>query len=143
MRRPRTIYLVKRLEAASKALLDVALRDLDLTPSQYATLSLLKSQTDISSAELARRVTVTPQSMSEMITTLERKALIERRENEANRRILHIVLSETGRALLEEAEGRVDELEARLFIGLDSAEVTTLRSLLSRALGGGSASPAN
>ena len=137
VRRPRTIYLVKRLEALSKTLLDEALRDLDLTPSQYATLSLLGSQTHISSAELARRVVVTPQSMSEMINALERKGLVERYENAANRRVLHIHLSEAGRVLLEQADVRVDGLETELFSGLNNGEVAVLRGLVSRALGVG------
>ncbi len=133
---PRTIYLIKRVEAASKASLETALRDLDLTPAQYTTLSLLAPTADISSAELARRVLVTPQSMSEMIVALERKGLIERRENEANRRILHVALSAAGRGLLLQAEGRVDQLEAELFRDLDIQAHTDLRQALSTVLRG-------
>lgn len=133
---PRTIYLIKRVEAASKAQLETSLRDLDLTAAQYTTLSLLASAADTSSAELARRVLVTPQSMSEMIAALERKGLIERRENEANRRILHVALSAAGRSLLSEAETRVDQVEAELFSALDDAGHAELREALSTVLRG-------
>ncbi len=47
--RARTIYLIKRAEVASRSLLETELKDLDLTPSQYATLSMLSSHPDASS----------------------------------------------------------------------------------------------
>ena len=141
--RARTIYLIKRVEAASRTLLESELRDLDLTPSQYATLSLLAPHAEISSSALARRVLVTPQSMSEMITALERKGLIRRQENQTNRRMLHIALSPAGRALLEKAETRVDALEDRLFAHLDPAEHEALRTGLERVLADDRAGPSD
>jgi len=130
----RTIYLIKRAEAAIRALLEAELRDLDLTPSQYTTLNMLAPHTEISSAELAKRVLVTPQSMSEMITALQRKELIKRRESESNRRILRISLSPAGRALLEKAEARVDGLEAKFFAALTDDAHAALRAVLATVL---------
>lgn len=134
--RARTIYLIKRAEVTSRSLLEAELKDLDLTPSQYATLSMLASHPDASSSELARRVLITPQSMSEMITALDRKALIKRRESEGNRRMLGISLSAAGRALLEKAEVRVDALEARLFAPLGTHDLEALRDHLEAVLAG-------
>lgn len=132
--RARTIYLIKRAEVASRALLETELKDLDLTPSQYATLSMLALHPETSSSDLARRVLVTPQSMSEMIMALSRKGLIKRQESDGNRRVLDISLSAAGRALLEKAEARVDALEATLFAGLGMDELQVLRSHLERVL---------
>lgn len=134
--RARTIYLIKRLEVASRLMLEAELKDLDLTPSQYTTLSMLASQTEASASDLARRVLVTPQSMSEMITALDRKRLIIRRENELNRRVLGISLSPAGRALLEKAEARVDSLEASLFADLQPEEMQSMRAHLQAVLKG-------
>lgn len=130
----RTIYLIKRVEVASRTMLEVELRDLDLTPSQYATLSMLASLAEASSSDLARRVLVTPQSMSEMISALDRKGLIKRLENQTNRRMLNITLSPAGRALLEKAEARVDALEERLFSPLSSEALEALRGHLEAVL---------
>ncbi len=132
--RARTIYLIKRLEVASRLLLETELKDLDLTPSQYTTLSMLASRGESSSSGLARRVLVTPQSMSEMIMALDRKGLIKRRESETNRRILGISLSPAGRALLEKAEARVDLLETSLFSALAAEELDVLRDALGQVL---------
>lgn len=134
--RARTIYLIKRAEVASRSLLETELKDLDLTPSQYATLSMLASHPDASSSDLARRVLITPQSMSEMIMALDRKALIKRRENAGNRRVLGISLSASGRALLEKAEARVDDLEARMFAPLGKEDLQALRDHLETVLDG-------
>lgn len=130
----RTIYLIKRLEAASRLLLEAELRDLDMTPSQYTTLSMLAGHAESSSSDLARRVLVTPQSMSEMITALDRKGLIKRKESERNRRVLGISLSPAGRALLEKAEARVDQLEAGMFASLEPEQLESMRESLSQVL---------
>lgn len=132
--RARTIYLIKRLEAASRLLLEQALKDLDLTPSQYTTLNMLSAQAETSSSDLARRVLVTPQSMSEMIIALDRKGLIKRRESEGNRRVLGVSLSPAGRALLDKAEVRVDALESDLFATLSAADLEALRASLLKIL---------
>lgn len=130
----RTIYLIKRLEAAIRLMLEKELRDLDLTPAQYTTLSMLAANGETSSSDLARRVLVTPQSMSEMIKALDRKALIRRRESETNRKVLDIALSPAGKALLEKAEARVDAMEAALFAALEGDEVDRLRDYLGTVL---------
>lgn len=126
----RTIYLIKRLEVASRLLLETVLKDLDLTPSQYTTLSMLAANSETSSSDLARRVLVTPQSMSEMIMALDRKGLIKRKESESNRRVLGISLSPAGRALLEKADDRVDALETKLFACLTPPELLAMREAL-------------
>lgn len=126
----RTIYLIKRLEVAIRLMLERELRDLDLTPSQYTTLSMLAANGETSSSDLARRVLVTPQSMSEMIKALDRKSLIKRQESEGNRKVLDIALSPAGRALLEKAEARVDSLEATMFSAIAPDQLETMRDRL-------------
>lgn len=132
MSRPnaRTIYLLKRAETACRAGMETALADLGVTPSQYTTLSLLSGQAEQSSADLARKAGVTPQSMSETIATLERGGLISRAENPQHRRILTISQTEAGRALLAECQGRIDGVEARLLGGLAADETEALRRAL-------------
>ena len=133
-KRPRTIYLVKRLETLIRVRLELALQDLALTPGQYTTLSVINAG-PISSADLARRVGITPQSMSEVIATLERKGLITRTVRDDNRRISDVALTGAGAALLEQAEGRVDLLEGDLWRDLSPDETAALRGMLERALG--------
>lgn len=128
----RTLYLVKRAETACRTGLEACLPELGLTPSQYTGLSLLAANPEQSSAELARRVGVSPQSMSEIISALERKQLVVRAEDPEWRRVLKIQLTDTGREILDRSTHVVDALEAQLLAGLDEQAVATLRAALDR-----------
>ncbi|MES2861799.1 MAG: MarR family transcriptional regulator [Pseudomonadota bacterium] len=132
----RTIYLIKRVEVAIRLRMETELKVLDLTPSQYTTLSILASHADATSSDLARRVLVTPQSMSEMIIALGRKGLIHRSESPGNRRMFTISLSAAGLALLEKAEARIDDVEKALFSPLSDVQLHELRSSLETVLVG-------
>ena len=74
-----TIYLLKRAELSVRGCVEVALGAVDLTPSQYFILFLVKCGEATSSAELARSMGALPQSMSELIAPLEKTDAIVRR----------------------------------------------------------------
>ena len=92
----RLTYLVKRLEMAERARMDEVLRPLGVTLHQYTALSILERREGLSSAQLARRHYVTPQAMHQLVASMERDGLIQRRPDEANRRILSAWLTEHG-----------------------------------------------
>jgi DNA-binding MarR family transcriptional regulator len=129
-----TLYLVHALTHASRSYLDDALRHLDLSSLQYTVLSVLARNENLSSSRLSRRFYVTPQAMGEIILVLERKGLIERREDPANRKTLLLSLTRLGKAVCAEGDGYVKRLERRIFGALPGAELATLRSILSTAI---------
>ena len=75
---PLTIYLVKQLELAIRSFMDDALRPYGLTTFQYTALTVLQHRGRLSSAQLARRSFVRPQTMHEIVRSLEERGLIER-----------------------------------------------------------------
>ena len=79
----RLLYLIKGLEMAERARLEEVLRPLGVTVHQYTVLSILERRGGLSSAQLARRHFVTPQAMHQLIASMERDQLIERRSDEA------------------------------------------------------------
>jgi DNA-binding MarR family transcriptional regulator len=129
-----TLYLVHALTHASRSDLDDALRHLDLSSLQYTVLSVLARNQNLSSSRLSRRFYVTPQTMGEIILLLERKGLIERREDPANRKALLLSLTRLGKTVCAEGDGYVKKLERRIFGALSGAELATLRSILSTAI---------
>ncbi len=129
-RTPRTIYLIRVVGVAIRTAIEEKLRDFQLTDIQYTVLSILNARDGLSSAELSRRFRVTPQSMNEMITALERKGMVSRHEDAANRRILRLALTDHGRSVLVECERRVDELESEMFSHLGEGEEAALRGAL-------------
>jgi len=86
--------LVKRLEMAERARMEEVLRPLGVTLHQYTAMSILERREGLSSAQLARRHVVSPQAMHQLIASMERDRLVERRPDAANRRILRIWLTD-------------------------------------------------
>jgi DNA-binding MarR family transcriptional regulator len=123
----RTSYLIRRAQLLVYTNLTECLRAYGLTPIQYMMLSLSRRGGEMSSADLARRFAIAPQSVNEMIAVLQRKKLIARRPTTDNRRILRISLTPEGKQLLRKCDRQVDRMEKRLFAHLSQIELTALR----------------
>jgi DNA-binding MarR family transcriptional regulator len=130
----RTFYLMKRIEAEAGLALDEALHDYDVTSGQYLILSLVSREGGRSSAELARRAYVTPQSMNEVIGALEHKGYIRRTENPENRRMLQVALTREGRRLLAACDRAVDVAEATFMSVLAPKRLADFRATMERLL---------
>jgi DNA-binding MarR family transcriptional regulator len=128
---PRLLYLVKQLESAIRARMDVALRPRRITVPQYTALTVLEQHDDMSAAQLARHTFVTAQAMDGVVAALQSAGLIVRHRDPENRRRLVISLTEQGRALLEDCRQDVDRIEAVAFAAL----TTEQRSRLGEWLG--------
>lgn len=132
----RTIYLIKRLETEVTARMIETLGIHGITPSQYIVLSFVgDSETDLSSAQLSRRFLMTPQSMNEVVTTLQRKELLEKKASPDHKRILRISLTEKGKQTLALCDALMDELEAQLLAEMEVKETEQFRDFLSRLVG--------
>lgn len=129
---PLTLYLVKRLELVVRSLMDDALRPRGLTTLQFTALSVLARHDGLSSAALARRSFVTPQSMNEMVHWLEGRGLVDRERDPANRRVLRIRLAPAGRRLVDECTEVVRVVEDRLHAAMGADERADFRDGLRR-----------
>jgi DNA-binding MarR family transcriptional regulator len=132
----RTLLLVRLLQLKTYNELAEALRKFDLTPLQYMVLSLAGHRGNSSTADLARRFQIAPQSMNEVVATLQGKKLIARREAPEHRRILHIRLTAAGTRLLQKCEREVDRLERAIFRDFPRSELAAFRVMLAKALAG-------
>jgi DNA-binding MarR family transcriptional regulator len=130
----RTLLLVRLLQVRLYNEMVEALRLFDLTPPQYLVLSLASRSSSWSTADLARRFDIAPQSMNEVIAALEGKKLIARRESPDHRRILHIRLKASGTRLLEKCDAAADRIERSAFGDLSPRELAAFRDTISKAL---------
>jgi DNA-binding MarR family transcriptional regulator len=121
-----TIYLLKRAELAVRGCVEVALREVELTPSQYFILLLVKLGDATSSAELARSMGILPQSMTELIAPLEGMRAITRGPDPNNNRILRIALTAAGERLFAKATDIAIRLERELLEGFDQRDLAHL-----------------
>lgn len=127
---PLLLYMVKQVELAARARIDEIVRPVGLTTQQYTALTVLERHSDMSSAQLARSSFVTAQSMADMITALEARALIERHRDKTDRRRLVVALTDEGRALLDRCRDEVAALEATMLTGLSATDTKALREAL-------------
>lgn len=130
----RTLYLMHVLTHTTRARLDEALRELDLSSFQYTILSVLEHNSGLSSAGLSRRFQVTPQSMGEVVALLERKGMVSRVEDDSNRKVLLLSLTSAGRAAASAGDAVVDELESSMFADLPRKEMIQFRETLTKLL---------
>lgn len=130
----RISYTVKRLESAVRAHLDLICRQYGVTTSQYTVLSVLRVLPGLSSAQLAVRSFVSPQSANQMVAALESAGLIKRAPDEVNHRILRARLTPRGQRILEACDSAVHDLETRMFAGLSDSDLTKLRHALNQCI---------
>lgn len=122
--------LIKETQAILHQRMDEALRPLELSVPQYACLQALHDTPGITSSELARRAFVSRQAMNVLLQGLERRALVERSDNQGPRRERATALTATATALIGHARAEVATVVARMTSDLDAADVIHLRSLL-------------
>ena len=131
----RTIYLIKRLETEVTSQMVEILGVYDITPTQFTILSFVgDNASDLSSAQLSRRFLMTPQSMNEVVTTLQRKALLEKNIDPNHKRILRISLTEKGEAMLTQCNAAMDEFEVKLLEDFSEEEVDFYRDFIGKIL---------
>ncbi|ROO86130.1 DNA-binding MarR family transcriptional regulator [Actinocorallia herbida] len=133
MPQPSLLYSIKQVELATRARLDELLRPSGLTTLQYTALTVLERRSGLSGAELARNSFVTPQSMADVIAAIERRGLISRSVDPANRRRHILGLTDAGRRFLAEYAEPVAALEEQMLKGFTGTEREAFRDYLNRA----------
>jgi DNA-binding MarR family transcriptional regulator len=131
MHRPtRTLYLFNRANAAVKVQLERLLRPLDITVAQYTCMSRIRGHEVMSSAKLARAHRVSPQTMYETITNLEKRAFLTREKGPENNKQLLVSLTRQGHKILDRCDRKVDRIESLVFAGINTANHALLREFL-------------
>ena len=132
---PRILYLIKRAEIEVTSRMSRSLEEFDITPIQFTILYFVDyDKGDLSSAQLSRRFSMTPQSMNELVTVLERKKLLKKSVDPAHKRILRLSLTAKGKKLLKDCNAALDLLEESLLQGLTTTETNSLKSLIGKIL---------
>ena len=137
---PTLLYLIGRIDRVVRRRIDEVVGSHGLSVNQYTTLSVLERRSGLSNAQLARRALVSPQSMNEVLLTLERRGLVRRRAHPEHGRILQARLTAKGRRLLGACDAAVRDVEARMMRDLTARDEAALRRGLIagvRALHGG------
>jgi DNA-binding MarR family transcriptional regulator len=97
-------------------------------------LRQLSNEPGLSGAELARRLLISPQGLQLALTALERRGLVERKQNPQHKRILQAYLTDEGQKIVATVVGDAVAAHDEVFGVLSTEEKETLRELLGRVV---------
>jgi DNA-binding MarR family transcriptional regulator len=123
-------YLLRQAAGAYRLRVERSLADLEVTPPQFAVMTMLKAYPGYSNADIARLALLTPQTTSVIIGNLKRAGLIRRRPHDIHGRILQIELTQSGNALLETCCKRVHAIERELLQDFSPSQTRVVRRWL-------------
>jgi DNA-binding MarR family transcriptional regulator len=132
---PRTLYLIKRAEIEVTSRMSKTLEPYGITPIQFTVLYFVDyDKGDLSSAQLSRRFSMTPQSMNELVKVLETKKLLKKTVDPAHKRILRLSLTPKGKKMLQDCNSALDIMESFLLQALSATETDNLRKTIGKIL---------
>jgi DNA-binding MarR family transcriptional regulator len=128
----RVTWALRRAELAVLALKEQHLRPLGMAAAHYTLMMSVHAEPGLAGAELARRLNVTPQAIASLVSRLEGRGLLERREHPRHRHVQELHLTPDGREALRAADAVIADVERHVTDDLGSDGTTELRALLNR-----------
>lgn len=107
-------YLLRQANAVVRLALDRALAAEHMTYPQQAALTMIRAYEAISAADLARLAMLTPQTVNEIVRTLETRGAIRKSPDPVHGRILRLMVTDEGRALNKRCRALTAPVEAAL-----------------------------
>ena len=123
-------YKLKKTQHALRLHMDEALRALDLTTPQYALLAQLELKPGASNAALARSAFVTAQTMHGIVSNLEKRGLVQHKNDASHGRILCTELTDQGHKVVTQAHDMIGAVEARMLSTVSGEHKVLLEKLL-------------
>jgi DNA-binding MarR family transcriptional regulator len=114
--------------------LQCQLRPLNLSLAHTGILLALDQEDGLSGAELARRETVTAQTMNQLVARLVERGLVERRRHATHGRILTLHLTDAGRQTLADGQALAAAVERCMVGGFSPGERQRLLRDLERCV---------
>ncbi len=128
-------YLLARVHHRLQQAMDRALREVDITPTQFYALAHIAQSPGLSSAELARGLMTTPQAVATLIKRLAAAGLVE--HDHPGRGLAGAVrLTSAGRAKLRGAVKVAVAAESAALSSISSADQTQVTMILRSLLDG-------
>ena len=128
-------YAIRRAQMRIYDDFFAALSDLDMTPTRFTLMLLIRENPGIRSVDLARVLGVARSGMVRLIDDLEQRELISRETDKKDRRNQSLALTGQGRRKLSRMEKTLEQHEARMTSDLSKNEREKLLELLWRVAG--------
>ena len=105
-------------------------KEYDLKPWQAGILFALHHNSGLSQRELAKKMRLTPPTITSGIQKMEKQGLIERRSDEKDQRIMRLYLTEQAESCIEQIQDVVGQMEEMLIQGFTIEEKILLKRFL-------------
>ena len=136
-------YLVRRLLHAFADHYEPLFAPADITYPQWTILMLLYGDMARTSADMARQMCHDAGAMTRLVDQLEKRGLLSRRRDTADRRVVNLVLTPDGRAVAESLKSRVVDFLNLALADFSKDELATWLTLTTRMIGLIEARPAS
>ena len=125
-------FLIAQVGAHASSRFAERLRKVKLAPQHAGILRILSMEAGITQQALARTMRIVASRLVVLVDEMERRGLIERRQNPEDRRSYALYVTENGRSMLE-AVGRIAREHSKtLLAAISEDERRQLASLLQR-----------
>jgi DNA-binding MarR family transcriptional regulator len=128
------LWLLKQAFYFSLTTVNEAVSSHGVSTAQIGVLRQLANEPGLSGAELARRLLISPQGVQLALTALERRGLVERKQDPQHGRILRAYLTGEGRDVAGTVVNEAIAAHEKVFGVLSADEQRTLRELLGRVV---------
>lgn len=128
------LWLLKQAFHFSLTTVNESISGHGVTTAQIGLMRQLANEPGLSGAELARRLLVSPQGAQLALAALERRGLVERKQDPEHGRILQAYLTDDGRAVTSAVLADALAAHERVFGVLTSDEQQLLHDLLVRVV---------
>lgn len=136
-----TLWLLKQAFHFTLKSVNDAVSDHGVTTAQIGLLRQLANEPGLSGAELARRLLISPQGVQLALSALEKRGLVERRQDPQHGRILRAYLTEDGQQVTAAVVSEAVEANNAVFGVLSADEQQQLRVLLTKIVEQGTGHP--
>ncbi len=127
-------FLIRRLHQLHVAIFLEECRVFNVTPVQYAVLSVLYRASDLDQISVAGAVGIDRNNAADVIRRLERRGFLERIPSPRDRRSRLARISDSGRTFVEEVHEAMERSQRRLTRGLTEQETDQFLNLLQKVM---------
>ena len=127
-------FLIRRLHQIHVAVFMDEFGDCDVTPVQYAVLSVLYSGEALDQVSVAAEVGIDRNNAADVLRRLERRGFVQRISSETDRRAKLTRISALGRNFVENAHGAMERAQERFTGGLKDRDRARLLDLLQKLM---------
>ena len=128
------LWLLKQALYFSGTTVNEAISQHGVSTAQIGLLRQLADEPGLSGADLARRLLISPQGVQLALTALERRGLVQRKQDPQHGRILQAYLTDQGRKVAAAVVNDAMAAHDKVFGVLSRDEQETLRGLLGRVV---------